>query len=86
MALKTAPSGELLTASEVCRRLNISKSTFYGDKKRGRPGLRSRLIAKGLKTVKLPTTFMGRHTTVRYTASSIEKLIQAAAQREAMLC
>lgn len=86
MALTARPGQELLTASDVCDRLNISKSTFYGDKKRGRAGLRGRLIAKGLKTVKLPTTFMGRNTTVRYTASSLEKLIQAAAEREASLC
>lgn len=77
---------ELLTATHVIRRLGVSKSTFYGDRKRGTVALVSRLRARGLLIVKIPSGTPGKPHRVRYVASSLDKLIQQAAARESLLC
>jgi len=68
---------ELLTASAVAARLGVSRQTFYA--------LRDRLLAKGLRTVKLPGRKAGA-CRVRYMASSLDRLLEQAADGEKALC
>lgn len=68
----------LLTAVEVARRLGISYMQFRR--------LRSRLIASGLRVVRIPSSIDGKRPTVRYQASSLDRLIRVAAEREAAIC
>jgi len=81
-----ATEKQLISGSEVCRRLGISKSRFWGDRKRGYVSLRSQLRAKGLKVVKIPSCIPGKPPTVRYSVSSLEKLINTAESQESLLC
>ncbi len=83
--LKSSSGPRLLTAAEVMRRLGLSKTKFYGLPSMGRPGLRARLIAKGLKVVRVPSV-MGNRVAIRYTAESVDKLIQMAALDGSLLC
>ncbi len=76
MLHKTA---ELLTAVQVMQILNVSRYTFYGNEKRGVQSLRIQLLTKGLKVVKMPSS------RTRYLASSLYRIINFAASREAVL-
>lgn len=69
---------ELLTAGETARRLGVSRQTFWR--------LRGRLRASGLKVALIPSTRDGGRPAVRYQASSLQRLITKAAQREAAIC
>ena len=69
---------ELLTAGETARRLGVSRQTFWR--------LRGRLRARGLRVVMIPSTRPGGRPAVRYQASSLHRLIDRAAQREAAIC
>jgi len=69
---------QLLTAADVAKRLAISPSHF------GR--LRADMIVAGLRVVKIPSRQEGGSPLVRYTASSLERLMDRAAEKEALLC
>jgi hypothetical protein len=70
---KIAPA--LLTAQQAQARLNLSHATFYR--------LLPRLRAKGLRIVKFPSP---RRPMVRFTAKSIDALIDKAAKVDGFLC
>lgn len=68
----------LLTAADVARRLGISYMQFRR--------LRPKLVASGLRIVRLPSSIDGKRPTIRYQASSLDRLIRVAAEREAAIC
>ncbi len=76
----------LLTATQVMERLGISRSTFYGEPRRGILAMRHKLRARGLRIVKRPATRRGGKPSIRYVAASLDKLIETAAAKEGMLC
>ena len=77
---------DLLTARAVCQTLGISHSTFYGDPRHGCPPLRDRLLAKGLQVVHMPPARLGQKPRLKYTRASLNRPVENAAKREAMLC
>jgi len=80
-AAQTDPHKCLLTATQVMQSLGVSRATFYGDQKRGLPGLVKRLRAKGLRAVTFPTHSGGKPRK-RYTSSSLHKVIEALSLKE----
>ena len=62
---------QLLTPTDVTKKLRISRSKFYR--------IRARLIASGMKRVTIDGS-------VKYLESSIDKMILRAAEREEPLC
>lgn len=64
-------SEQLLTPTEVYKKLRISRSKFYR--------IRAKLIANGLQTVKIDGS-------VKYLESSLDRMILRAAEREGDLC
>jgi len=69
---------QLLTATDVAQRLAISPVHFRR--------LRADMIAKGLGVVRIPSAQDGKRALVRYTASSLERLMDRAEETEALLC
>jgi|WetSurMetagenome_2_1015567.scaffolds.fasta_scaffold09200_4 hypothetical protein len=65
---------ELLTVYETARRLGVSRQTLWR--------MLDRLKAGGLKTVVIPSTRSGGRPMVRYLASSLDRLIIRAIERE----
>ncbi len=62
---------QLLTPTEVSKKLRISRSKFYR--------IRAKLIANGLKTVKIEGT-------TKYLESSLDRMILRAAETERDIC
>jgi hypothetical protein len=61
----------LLTTSDILKKIRVSRATFYR--------FRGRLIANGLKTIKV-----GTYT--KYLESSLDRLIQKCAEEGRPLC
>ena len=76
---------KLLTATEVMRILNVSAAKFYGDSRRGKTAMVSRLRAQGLKTVQIASRTPGGKPRVRYLANSLDLLIDRAAETDTPL-
>ncbi len=64
-------SEQLLTPTDVYKKLRISRVKFYR--------IRARLISNGMKTVKIDGS-------VKYLESSIDAMIRKAAETEVPLC